>query len=1117
MKEQELARLFFRELKKIQEHNDFDTALRIEKLYHLLNLVFVEVTRKERLQFSTLFARIAYVGHKYNFDRPLQYQIHRFRAAVRKGKEEQLDSNYQLGQRVVAQSIAQALKQPIPEAIAQLLPPEEAFAFQAVEVQSFKPKARVIVLGDDAEQQQLIAIDRDRPAEELRVQYNIVDRNENFKATITRIKDTFGFPLTLNLLDVEIGQDGIYRPRAFVVLPDYLCDVSAISECFKDFGTAPLLYLLKKYLPFNQSTPLMLGNIANFFLDELMSDPQRNFKDIFPKVFRLNPLAFAIFDDRQIREIMQKSQKHFLNLKRIIQQELQENDIVLEDCFLEPSFYSEKYGLQGRLDVFYKDREDAKQSAIVELKSGKAYMPNAYGISHNHFTQTLLYDLLVKSVFTNSIAPANYILYSGLDDRQLRFAPVVKAQQMEAIQLRNQLITLERGLASLSPDRPDQAHLFDLLRPSSMPKAKGFVGRDLAHFEKVYQGMSPLERKYFVAFSGFIAREQQLAKTGVQGMNQLNGLASLWLNGFAEKQESFDIISHLQIKVNQSQDENPLVTFAKTEKTNELANFRKGDIAVLYPFSHPEATVLNNHIFKCTIIEINREEVCIRLRSRQFNSRLFEEEGLHWNIEHDLFDSGFVAMYRSLFQFGQFPAFKKALLLGRQTPQQPEAQEVIAPRELTEKQQAIFRKLIQAKDYFLLWGPPGTGKTSMMLKHVVAYLLNNTDENILLLAYTNRAVDEICEAVEKIDAYVKQEYLRIGSRYSTAERFRDQLLDSQLSQVNTRKELRELLESRRIYVGTVASVAGKQELLQLKKFDRVIIDEASQILEPMLVGMLPLFERFVLIGDHQQLPAVVLQASEESAVGGAELRHLGLDNLRNSLFERLFKRCQQNDWHWAYACLSQQGRMHEDIMAFPNEFFYQNTLEVLPAPFGKHQVLPLRDQLPADPTTLEQQLVSQRMLFIPTPVDDRSASQKTNIHEAKLVGELIRSFQRIYAANDRPFGPQSLGIITPYRAQIAQIRMLLRESEIDAEALTIDTVERYQGGARDIILISLCANRFSQLASLVSLSSEGVDRKLNVALTRARQHLVILGNPQVLSNNVVYQRLMDHCKMEVLD
>ena len=89
------------------------------------------------------------------------------------------------------------------------------------------------------------------------------------------------------------------------------------------------------------------------------------------------------------------------------------------------------------------------------------------------------------------------------------------------------------------------------------------------------------------------------------------------------------------------------------------------------------------------------------------------------------------------------------------------------------------------------------------------------------------------------------------------------------------------------------------------------------------------------------------------------------------------------------------------------------------------------------------------------------------------------------------------------------IRQTLSEENIPEDEITIDTVERYQGGARDIIIISLCTNSMSQLQGMISLSEEGVDRKLNVALTRARNHLVILGNPDLLKQDEVYGKLLD--------
>jgi DNA replication ATP-dependent helicase Dna2 len=180
----------------------------------------------------------------------------------------------------------------------------------------------------------------------------------------------------------------------------------------------------------------------------------------------------------------------------------------------------------------------------------------------------------------------------------------------------------------------------------------------------------------------------------------------------------------------------------------------------------------------------------------------------------------------------------------------------------------------------------------------------------------------------------------------------------------------------------------------------------------------------------------------------------------------------------------------------------------LPEGINAAQIEPLDYKLPKDANELEQKLVKSRRLFIPTAREFKAQNSKVNAHEAKQIGELIEAFQRIYAENNIPFHKNSIGVITPYRAQIAQILHVIRERGIDDSFITVDTVERYQGGARDIILISLCTNSASQVQNMISLSSDGVDRKLNVALTRARKHIVVLGNELLLAEAGIYRDLM---------
>ena len=1114
----ETAQLLYRELEKIAAQPEKDLAFRTGEAYRLFLALLLEATKTERLQFATLFARLAYVCHRWQLDKSLQYYLHTFRKyGVSQRPKFPAPDLLHLGLKATAVAIEALSGLAIPAALAGLLPVRWPVEFVPNAIKAFRSKARVLVLDEDVEKAQLIARDEDAPEETVRVQYHIADRNEPFTPGIKNLRAVFSFPVAVNLLDVEIGADGIYRPRAFVVAPDHLVDVSAIAGSVLDGATFPWQYLLDKFLPKDTTPSLMLGNIANFYLDELITRPETTYLELKSRVFRLNPLGFCLFSDREVVDMMGLSQKHYTNLRQVLEQVFAEQDIATSDCFVEPSFYSETYGLQGRLDVFYRQSEGPQpRTAIVELKSGKIFKPNVYGINHSHFTQTLLYDLLVRSTFGTPPDPMCYILYSGVEERPLRYAPTVKVQQYEALQLRNSILGLEYALAALgtgeAPLLEQGRRLFGQLTGDRCPGNQTFLLRNLNAFSGVYEGMNDLERKYFIAFSGFIAREHRLAKTGVEGVENLNGQAMLWRNSRNQKRESFDILDFLEVRINKAGEEEPLLGLARTERTPELANFRVGDIAVLYPVQEPDdQAALQNQVLKCTIVEIGREQIRVRLRSRQRNAALLEKTPF-WSIEHDLLDSSFNAQYRGLFEFAGMDRAKKELLMGLRAPEATSAGDFGAPPAgMTQEQSAIFQKILASKDYFLLWGPPGTGKTSVMLRNLAAWFFERTDENLMILAYTNRAVDEICEAIESIGEHMREQYLRIGSRYSTEPRFFERLLEVNIEKLSTRSALKALISDCRILVGTVASVAGKPELFKLKTFHRAIIDEASQILEPSLVGLLPHFPWFALIGDHKQLPAVVSQDEAISAVTDADLQAIGLNNLRQSLFERLYKRCMQNGWAHAYAQLSHQGRMHEAIMDFPNRFFYEKTLQILPSAVWGYdrQVAPLAAD--ADENSWHSKIFSARAIFIPTPVDEIGAIQKVNVYESEIVAELVHYLSVHYQATGKIFHSGSIGVITPYRAQIARIRQTLAESGFDPDQITVDTVERYQGGARDIIIISLCTNTLHQLNILSSLSDEGIDRKLNVALTRAREQLIILGNPELLAHSAIYQELIGFC------
>jgi superfamily I DNA and/or RNA helicase len=192
--------------------------------------------------------------------------------------------------------------------------------------------------------------------------------------------------------------------------------------------------------------------------------------------------------------------------------------------------------------------------------------------------------------------------------------------------------------------------------------------------------------------------------------------------------------------------------------------------------------------------------------------------------------------------------------------------------------------------------------------------------------------------------------------------------------------------------------------------------------------------------------------------------------------------------------------MHNDIAEFPKKHFYNNDL----VEFSDSQRREMVDYSGFNKQPLNIIVSSSRIVFVPSKPDYRS---KINEEEAVLTARLIDHIAMISGSKFDP--GKTVGVITPFRAQIATIRNCLMGKYKD---VTIDTVERFQGSERDIIILSFAVKSTAQLKTIQSINDGGVDRKLNVAITRAKEQLIMLGVEEVLRKNGIFSNLIDFVK-----
>ncbi len=460
-------------------------------------------------------------------------------------------------------------------------------------------------------------------------------------------------------------------------------------------------------------------------------------------------------------------------------------------------------------------------------------------------------------------------------------------------------------------------------------------------------------------------------------------------------------------------------------------------------------------------------------------------------------------------------------LLGTQKPGFRELYPVRFPW-LNNTQETAVNKVLCTRDVSIVHGPPGTGKTTTLVEAIYETL--HREPQVLVCAQSNTAVDWICEKL--VDRGVA--VLRIGN----PTRVNDKMLSSTYERRfeshpaypelwSIRKSIREmngrmrrgsyteregmrnrmnrlrdrateleilinadLFDSARVIASTL--VSSNHRLLNGRRFPTLFIDEAAQALEAACWIAIRKADRVILAGDHCQLPPTI--KCIEAARGGLE----------HTLMEKIVQQKPS-----AVSLLKVQYRMHEAIMQFPSDWFYHGELEA--APEVRHRGI-------LDFDTPMNWIDTSGMDFHEEFVGESFG--RINKEEANLLLQELETYiNRI--GKERILEERiDFGLISPYKAQVQYLKSKIKGSSFlrpFRSLITVNTIDGFQGQERDVIFISLVrANEDGQIGFLNDL------RRMNVAITRARMKLVILGDAATLTRHPFYKRLMSFIKKQFI-
>lgn len=798
---------------------------------------------------------------------------------------------------------------------------------------------------------------------------------------------------------------------------------------------------------------------------------------------------------------------------------------------IEEHVWSPLYGLKGNIDATIQvtlknPNEERTLTVPFEVKTGK-------NVNENHQAQTMLYNLLLSDRYDIEIV---YGILYYMETSLTKVIPAVRNELRHMIKQRNQLAVYIRERSVQLPPMKRSKHACG----KCYAQASCFVYHKLADegdgetsglndkFDQIVKHLTPTHRNFFLKWEDLLTKEEKES----QKLRR-----ELWTMLSMEREKVGRCFANVIIEEGSAAED------LHTQKINRFHyTFIKGDSTPGFSFVDSQLVVgepivvsdEQGHFALALgfVTAVRKQRISVAVDRRLHNARIrqpgfdehdnqvyasimevvpegvkpeqsrgkIKEPPIRFRLDKDEFSNG-MALVRnnivSIMANNQFNSEKIRRLVVDLVPPEFKAvatQYTIADKEsLNVDQKRAIEKVMSAKDYALVLGMPGTGKTTT-IAHIIRALITQK-KSVLLTSYTHTAVDNILLKLKKDGIPI----LRLGAPAKVHPEVQNfAVLAGQ--PMDTFEEIRSAWHDTPVVATTC--LGTNHAIFNERTFDYCIVDEASQITLPICLGPIRMARTFVLVGDHNQLPPLV--QNEEARLGGLDV----------SLFKLL------SDTHPdSVVNLEHQYRMSEDIMALSNTLIYEGRLKCgtedlrfrkLEIPnmdaLERHHfdLSAVLSQPTATPNTFCTGIGScwlrdmvdpgTRVSFIntdglPSSREEAKGNRIVNPCEARIVVQLVDALLTVGVP------ASEIGVMTHYRSQLSLLRHGLRGH--GNGAIEMHTADRFQGRDKEVVILSLV--RSNEACSIGDLLKDW--RRINVAFTRAKTKLLVVGSKSTLKGS----------------